>query len=119
MSRVIAAIIFIALLFGLCITDFIFIGKSHDKFAGLLLNCEQHKSEAAAEEMYKEWVNSEPVLSVFVNHAILEDVSENIAKLPALTAADDSAELLAECAAIRLKLKYIKEDSRVNLHSLF
>lgn len=119
MSRLIAAILILLLLAGFCITDYFYVGKSYDKFSKSVQICEQERSREAAGQLYDEWVAAEPTLSIFVNHAILEDVSESVAKLPRLAEGEETSELLAECDVIKLKLQYIKEDSRVNLHSLF
>ncbi len=119
MSRIIAAILITGLLIGFCITDFLYVGQSYNSFSENVEICEKEQSREAAQSLYNKWVAAEPALSIFVNHAILEEVSSSIAKLPALATTDDPSAMLAECASIKLKLKYIKEDSRVNLHSLF
>ncbi len=122
MSRIIAAAVLVLLMIGLCISDRIVINNAYDKLYEKVLHCEEtvdtDNSVSTAEELSKEFDKTEGLLSVYVNHDVLDEIAESAARLKAV--ADISkVDYLSECAFIKLKLQYIKKDSGVSLHSIF
>ncbi len=122
MSRLIAAIVLTLLMIGLCISDRIVINNAYDKLYESITECEKsaysEESRDTAERLNKEFEQTEGLLSVFVNHDILDEIAESAARLKILSGVSH-ADYLSECASIKLKLEYIKKDSGVNLHSIF
>ncbi len=122
MSRIIAAIVLTLLMIGLCISDRIVINNAYDKLYESITECEKsaylEESGDTAERLNKEFEQTEGLLSVFVNHDILDEIAESAARLKILSGVSQ-ADYLSECASIKLKLEYIKKDSGVNLHSIF
>lgn len=122
MSRIIAAVILISLLTGLCISDRIVINRSYNSLNEYITECENavdgEENKETAEKLKKEFEKREGLLSVYVNHDTLDEIAESVARLGAL-AGVSRAGYLSECASIKLKLEYIKKDSGINLHSIF
>lgn len=122
MSRIIAAVILISLLTGLCISDRIVINHSYNSLNGYIIECENavdsKDNKELAGKLKKEFERKEGLLSVYVNHDTLDEISESVARLETL-AGESRADYLSECASIKLKLEYIKKDSGINLHSIF
>ncbi len=122
MSRIIAAVILILLLTGLCISDRIVINHSYNSLNEYIIECENavdsKDNKEIAGKLKKEFETKEGLLSVYVNHDTLDEISESVARLETL-AGVSRADYLSECASIKLKLEYIKKDSGINLHSIF
>ena len=123
MSRIIAAVVLVLLIAGFCISDRIIINNAYEVLYEKALNCESvagegEKASSAAKELNQKFSNTEGLLSVYVNHDILDEIAESAARLEVLSGRSE-ADYLSECAFIKLKLEYIKKDSGVNLHSIF
>ncbi len=122
MSRIIAAIILIFMLAGLCVADRIVIDNAYNEMYSEITACEAAKgtenADKAVSTIRKNWENREGLLSVFVNHDILDEIGVSVARLEALKSEADE-DYLSECAVIKLKLDYIKKDSGINMHSIF
>lgn len=123
MSRIIAAVVLVLLMLGFCISDRIVINNAYEDLYEKTLVCESlaengEKAGKAAKELKEEFEDTEGLLSVYVNHDILDEIAEAAARLEALSGRNE-ADYLSECAFIKLKLEYIKKDSGVNLHSIF
>lgn len=123
MSRIIAAVVLVLLMVGFCISDRIVINNAYEDLYEKTLKCESlaensESAKAAAEELNEEFKSTEGLLSVYVNHDILDEIAEAAARLEVLSGRSE-ADYLSECAFIKLKLEYIKKDSGVNLHSIF
>lgn len=122
MSRIIAAIILIFMLAGLCVADRIVIDNAYNEMYSEITACEAAKgtenADKAVSTIRKNWENREGLLSVFVNHDILDEIGVSVARLEALKNEADE-DYLSECAVIKLKLDYIKKDSGINMHSIF
>ena len=122
MCRIIAAVVLFLLMVGLCISDRIVIDNAYEDLYEKTLRCEEAvdtpESKDSSEQLEKEFEQTEGLLSVFVNHDILDEIAESVARLKILSGVS-RADYLSECASIKLKLEYIKKDSGVNLHSIF
>lgn len=122
MSRIIAAIALVAIMTGLCISDRIIINKAYDKIYTAVVECEETVDMAINQEktneMKEKFQQTEGLLSVYVNHDILDEIAVSLARLQSLSGLSKT-DYLSECAAVKLKLDYIKKDSGVNLHSVF
>ncbi len=122
MSRVIAAISLTVIMLALCITDRIVVNSTYDEMRKSIIACEETVGQKANKENTAKAKNTflekEGVLSLFVNHDILDEIGEAVARLEYLSGMSDT-DYLSECAAIKIKLEYIKKDSGVNLHSIF
>ena len=123
MSRIIAAVVLVLLMLGFCISDRIVINNACEDLYEKTLECENsvvngEKAKEAAKELNREFTDTEGLLSVYVNHDILDEIAESAARLEVLSGRSE-VDFLSECAFIKLKLEYIKKDSGVNLHSIF
>ncbi len=122
MSRIIAAVVLILALAGLCIADRVVVNKTYDAMYEDITACEaaagQENVKDTTANIKENWEKREGVLSIFVNHDILDEIGTSIARLDALSHESDE-DFLSECAVIKLKLDYIKKDSGINMHSVF
>lgn len=122
MSRIIAAIVLVLLMIGLCISDRFVINNAYNKLYEKVVICERtadtSNSVSTAEELSKEFNKTEGLLSVYVNHDVLDEIAESTARLKAVADISE-VDYLSECAFIKLKLQYIKKDLGVSLHSIF
>lgn len=121
MSRIIAAVVLAVTLVGICIADRAVVNRIYDTLYTGITACEQTELTDRTEAVLsitQSWRESEGLLSVFVNHSILDEIGESVARLEAMSDEEDE-DFFAECAVIKLKLENIKKDSGINLHSVF
>ncbi len=122
MSRIIAAVALVIIMAGLCISDRIVINNAYDKLYNTISECEKTvdslENREKTSKMKTEFMETEGLLSVCVNHDILHEIGESVARLESFSGLSKT-DYLSECAAVKLKLDYIKKDSGVNLHSVF
>ncbi len=122
MSRIIAAVALILIMLGLCISDRIIINNSYNELYNMVNECEKtvdlKENKAKTSEMKQTFQETEGLLSIYVNHDILDEIGESVARLESLSGLSKT-DYLSECASVKLKLDYIKKDSGVNLHSVF
>lgn len=123
MSRIIAAVVLVLLIAGFCISDRIVINYAYEDLYEKTLICEDlvgngEKAALAVKELREKFDKSEGILSMYVNHDMLDEIAESAARLEILSGRSET-DFLSECAFIKLKLEYIKKDSGVNLHSIF
>lgn len=123
MSRIIAAVVLVLLIAGFCISDRIVINNIYEDLYEKISSCEDlaenpEKAGVATKELREKFESSEGVLSMYVNHDILDEIAESVARLEVLSGRSET-DYMSECAFIKLKLEYIKKDSGVNLHSIF
>lgn len=125
MKRLIAAVIIAVLLCVLCITDYFYIKNSYNTFTENINKCveriEQNDISSAkqyAENLEKEWKNREHLLSIFVNHDIIDEIDTAIVQLVPYLDTGNYDLCITQCAVIELKLSQVREDSTINLHSI-
>lgn len=116
MSRIIAAIILAFAITGLCITDRLTVNNTCDVLYEKVLACEENG--VFVSELEKLYDDKYSVLSLFVNHNDLDEISQSVVRLNSFSG-DINSDFFVECALIKSKLDDIKKDSGINWHSVF
>ena len=125
MKRLIAAAIIAVLLFSVCLTDYFYVKNSYNTLTENIDKCiaeiEQNDISNArfhAEKLEEEWKNRECILSIFINHSIIDEIDTAIIQLTPYIDTGNYDLFITQCAVIDLKLTQMREDSTVNLHSI-
>ncbi len=126
MKRLAAAGILLLLLAGICTAGIWTIDHNYTKIDALLAQAvdlyEAGDMEQAADfavELEKQWVKAERYLSIFVNHATVDEVGASIGKLEPLALTGDEAGYLAACKTARLQLQHIRSNEEVSFLNVF
>ncbi len=124
MKRIIAAVVLALIVLGLCFADITLTNHIHDTLSREVKECKtafEQKDYTKAEEYAKKleagWTEHEHIFSLFINHELIDDMGVSVAKLVPLAETRDDM-FLIECRVVEMTLKHIKNDSRVNLHSV-
>lgn len=125
MKRIIAVVVLSVLVAFLCFADIGLADKTYNSLSRDLENCraafrsgDYETAEKYAKELEKNWTEREDVFSIFINHELIDDMGVSVSKLVPLAECRNDM-FWVECRIIELTLKHIKNDSSVNLHSVF
>ncbi len=125
MKRLISAVILLAVITALCVINAVTVKSAHTKLSEKLEICieaynkdDTEKAFNTATQLENDWEKREEILSIFVDHDIIDDLGVSISRLPAL-AKEDSDTFLAECNAVKITLTHMIKDISVNAHTLF
>ncbi|MDD4700177.1 MAG: DUF4363 family protein [Oscillospiraceae bacterium] len=127
MKRLVVAVGLIALIVAACITENIVISHYYEKLNTMLNTASQlclsddlegaHQQTADLEKYWEE--SAENVLSLFVNHNVVDQIGYSIAKLEPSIISSGSLEFTTECKTASTFLKHMKEDEEISLTSIF
>ena len=122
MSRIIASVILVLIVIGSCVTGEVIVHNCNDKIsskievaAKLADSGDIAGAEKAARATESAFADCEGALAVFINHTLVEDLGEQIARLPTLATEETKAEFLSELASARIMLTHIVRDNRPTL----
>ncbi len=125
MKRLISAAILLVVIILLCTINAVTVKSAHTALLEGLEVCVESYGKNDTEGAYQsaaalesDWEKREEILSIFVDHDIIDDLGISISRLPAL-AKEDSDTFLAECNAVRITLTHMIKDISVNAHTLF
>lgn len=125
MKRVIAATAILLGVVAICIAEHItverFCERKKDELTKIqsLYTSDRNKSFKQAEKFKEEWEDEHVLLMFFVNHSLVEDISEESTKLPSYAKAGSDADFYADCAAIIRCLNQIKTDQTVTFDTFY
>jgi len=127
MKRLHIAVCLMVLILATCITENIAISHYYNKLdvmlkdaSKLCLNNEFEDAEKKTIDLENYWDNSaENVLSLFVNHNVVDQIGYSIAKLEPSIISKGSLEFITECKTASTFLKHLKEDEEISLTSIF
>lgn len=125
MKRLISASILLVIIVTLCIVNAFTVKSAYDDLSQKLELCISEynsdnisKAFESATELENNWKKREEILSIFVDHDIIDDLGVSISRLPSL-ANKESDTFLAECNAVKVALTHMIKDISVNTHTLF
>ena len=127
MKRLLIACCLTVLIIASCITENIILSHYYERLTTMLNNasqlCLNDDLEGAQQQtanLEKYWNdNVENVLSMFVNHDVVDQIGHSIAKLEPSIILGGSLEFTTECKTARTFLQHIKEDEKISLTSIF
>ncbi len=126
MKRLIPACILSVVIICSCILGQITVKKYCNSVYDDIKECKEDfivgKSESAynnAIKIEKNWRRQKAVLAVFVNHNLLDEISQSVVQLPELAKADGKDTFLGECSEIQSMLTLIKEEQRIRGESFY
>ena len=126
MKRLIYAVILAALITAVCLTGRFTINKicneTYDKLKECQTECKNEnfsKTLSISNEIYTNWHKNQKLLAVFVNHILLDNITESFTKLPELSKTKSSEELSAECAKAEYYLNQIIKEHRLTAESFY
>lgn len=90
----------------------------------LIKMCETEYSESGtaektAAELKQYWSEKEDGLSFFVNHERIDDIELEIASLVLLSKKESEVMFYEHIENLKMLLHQVKEDTRINIHSIF
>ncbi len=125
MKRIIAAVVLALIVAALCTADIIITDRIYDKLTDDIAKCrtafesgDYLTAENYSKKLESNWTEWEGMFSLFTNHDLIDDIGVSVSKLEPLAKDKDNI-FLVECRIIEMTLTHIKNDSRVNLHSIF
>ena len=125
MKRLIAAGLLFFVVGALCFADMKLSNHIYDTISEDIKKCssafEQKDYDTAVEyakKLEENWVEHEDIFSVFINHRLIDEMGEAVAKLVPLAKNQDVL-FLTECRIVQITLKHIKDDSSISWHSVF
>lgn len=125
MKRLISASVLLVIIVAICIVSAITVKSAyHDLSQKLEVCITEYNAEniakafESATDLEKDWKKREEILSIFVDHDIIDDLGVSISRLPSL-ANKKSDTFLAECNAVKVALTHMIKDISVNTHTLF
>ncbi|MBE6805541.1 MAG: DUF4363 family protein [Ruminococcaceae bacterium] len=124
MKRIIAAVVLALIVAGLCFADVVMTNRIYNTLSANIKECRSAflqkdyiTAEKKAKELEQNWTEREDIFSLFINHELIDEMGVSVAKLVPLAKTQDDM-FLIECRVVEMTLKHIKNDSRVNLHSI-
>ena len=126
MKRLIPACILSVIIVCSCILGQITVKKYCNTAYNDIKECKEDFLDGKSENAYnstvkieKNWKKQKAVLAVFVNHSLLDEISQSVVQLPELAKADGKDTFLGECSEIQSMLTLIKEEQRIRGESFY
>lgn len=125
MKRLISASVLLVIIVSLCVLNALTVKSAYDELLQKLELCiaeyntdNVERAFESATDLENDWKKREEILSIFVDHDIIDDLGVSISRLPSL-ANKKSDTFLAECNAVKVALTHMIKDISVNTHTLF
>ena len=124
MKRIIAVIILSVFVLSSYFIGISYIKSSCEKANDLLAKCtEIYKSDndatAASNELSKFWTKTEPYLSIFANHAQIDEIELAISSLQNYSNSKDNTIFYEYSGTVKTLLHQMLEDNTPSFHSIF
>ena len=126
MKRIIPACILAVVIISSCIVGQIVVKKYCDGVYNDLKECKEQFVNGEISTAYnlsvevkENWTGNKAVLSVFVNHNLLDEISQSVMQLPEFAKTDGKDTFLGECSKIQSMLTLIKEEQRIRGESFY
>ncbi len=124
MKRLISAVILTVTVTTLAITSAFTVGSHYKKLTHNIETIENlYKNSESAEEqliaLKKSWEKAEPTLMFFANHDSVEEIGIQIDRLIVLSEAEDISLFFAEAAALKSRIKHLKDSESLTFESVF
>ena len=123
MKRIIAAVILLIFVLASYFSGYFFIKSTCDTASDILSDCiiaykNQTDATASAEKLEKFWGKKEPLLSVFVNHASIDEIELAISNLTVYSRAAEEELFYEYSKTVQTLLHQMMEDTNFSAHSI-
>ncbi len=126
MKRLITAIIIVLIITALCFTVNILVSKQVAEIRIMVNECKENlqkkdsvQARKIADTLVKTWERKEMLLSPFINHEKIDEISLEIISLAANIKSENYPVLLRDAETILMLLHQLEEDEKINIHSIF
>ena len=120
MKRLIPTSIILVILVIVCTIGNMYVIKQSTDFSKKVDNCydayqsgDYDTSKEIASKLYSEWDKIQKRLAVFVNHAMLDDISQSTARLASYKLDDPDTHFASECIDIQSVLHRMCDEQRI------
>ncbi len=126
MKRLITAIVLIIVITVLCIGLNILVARQVGEVRRMVNDCKElmakkdiAQAQKTADALVKLWERREALLSPFINHEKIDEITLAVTNLAANIKAGNEAVFLSDAEKILTLLHQLGEDERISLHSIF
>ena len=126
MKRLITAVALIDIITALCIGVNFLVSHEVNSVRTMVNQCKDYmikkdsaQAQKIADALVLEWERRETLLSPFINHEKIDEISLEITSLAANIKAENYPVLLRDTETILTLLHQLEEDEKINIHSIF
>ena len=125
MKRIIAAAVLVVLVALLAVTESMYIKnfckhkKQEIQDVENLYTEDISECTDSAKRFKEEWDCLQSKMTLFVNHSLIDQISEDATRIPVYAENRDKSEFYAACADIERALKQISDDQRIGIDSFY
>lgn len=126
MKRLITAVALIVIITALCIGVNFLVSHEVNSVRTMVNQCKDYmikkdsaQAQKIADALVLEWERRETLLSPFINHEKIDEISLEITSLAANIKAENYPVLLRDTETILTLLHQLEEDEKINIHSIF
>lgn len=124
MKRLIAAAILLVFVASVYFTGYIYTDKACKKTTKLLEECvtaydSNENPENKAEDLKEYWAKAEKTLSIFANHARIDEIEKSIDTLLIYSNTDEKEIFKEYSGEVKTLLHQLMEDTVPSVHSVF
>lgn len=125
MNRFLAAMISLTIAAGLCITEYLCVKNSADKFISQIENIEKAMHEENIEtaleyanNINKDWQETVSIVDMLLYHDYVDQIGTDLSTLSVYIQFDEEAELYATCEKAKRQLITLKENEKLTAENL-
>ena len=121
MRRIIAAAVILLFVVGVSICGGFIINKNADEIAKQRSEIQKTAftdTNGKAEEFFCFWEEKREIMSIFVNHEVIDEIGKVAAKMVSAERAENSDDLLEAANEILYIIRGIREDEKFSLYTL-
>lgn len=124
MKRILPAILILMIIIITYISSCIYINNVCEIVAGKIDKCiksydENNNTKLYTEELNQYWSEKEKILSIFVNHELIDEVELSISNLKLHSDFKENEMFYDACDTTKVLLHQIIEDTKITVHSVF
>ena len=126
MKRLITAVALIVIITALCVGVNFLVSHEVNSVRTMVNQCKDYmikkdsaQAQKIADALVLEWERRETLLSPFINHEKIDEISLEITSLAANIKAENYPVLLRDTETILTLLHQLEEDEKINIHSIF
>ena len=126
MKRIVAAIVILFLIFGVCVSEALVTNRFEKKIyesVDLIKSArsagDKDKCNMVIEDMKKTFEESENALSVFTDKSIVDDIERSVYRLSDYNYSEDNTIFMSELSVLETEIKELKRSSGLFYYSIF
>lgn len=126
MKRLVTAVALIVVITALCIGVNFLVSREVNSVRAMVNECKAYlekkdsaQAQKTADALVLKWEKRETMLSPFINHEKIDEISLEITSLAANIRAQNYPVLLRDAETILTLLHQMEEDEKINIHSIF